>query len=107
MYKVIWDPTWVPSIYSRKGGSAIQARASAPAPAPVRIAVHRCIVAFHSTIFVLVLVLVLAESACLCLSACLPALNSDPPAPKLRRALCNKQASKLTIPRGASRGMEL
>lgn len=27
MYKVIWDPTWVPSIYSRKGGSAIPARA--------------------------------------------------------------------------------
>ncbi|KFZ13127.1 hypothetical protein V501_03866 [Pseudogymnoascus sp. VKM F-4519 (FW-2642)] len=97
MYKVIWDPTWVPSIYSRKGGSAIPARASAPAPAPVRIALHRCIVAFHSTIFVLVLVLVLAESACLCLPAYLPALPSPrtrphQAAPWLGREQASKQA---------------
>ncbi|KFY63032.1 hypothetical protein V496_04251 [Pseudogymnoascus sp. VKM F-4515 (FW-2607)] len=40
MYKVIWDPARVPSIYSRKGGTAIPAPASAPVPV-----VHRCIVA--------------------------------------------------------------
>lgn len=63
MYKVIWDPTWVPSIYSRKGGSAIPAPASAP--------VHRCCIVASS--------LCISPFSCLCLRLAASALTQTRP----------------------------
>jgi hypothetical protein len=72
MYKVIWDPTWVPSIYSRKGGSAIPARASAPV-------VHRCCIVASSLFSQFHLFRACACSACLCLPS--PRTRPHPAAP--------------------------